>query len=312
MKSNVINEWRPQNFNDFVGKTKLKNNLQTYIKSSKIRNQPLSHILFYGVPGTGKTSLANIIANELETNIHIIQGQMLTKTIDVINLLSLIKENDVIFIDEIHACHPSVFETLYSIMEDFAIDVAIGKDFNSKMTRLKVPKFTLIAATTLLGKIPKPLEDRFGFLFFIGEYNLDEIKNIVVRNIKKQNFVLDENEIDLISSVSKGIPRIANRVLKAVIDFKTINENQKIETILNNLSIYDDGLEECDINYLKALFNQENEVGLKSISQILNIDQLTIETKIEPFLIKNNYILKTLKGRKLSAKGIEYIKKILK
>ncbi|KEZ22829.1 Holliday junction branch migration DNA helicase RuvB [Ureaplasma diversum] len=301
-------ELRPQKLADFIGKSSMKNNLGIYLNAAKKRSSCLDHILFYGMAGVGKTSLAFIIANELNVKIHIVQGNALNKPIDIINLLSLVQENDVVFIDEIHACHNLVFETLYSVMEDFAIDVAIGKEFNAKATRIKLPKFTLIGATTALGKIPKPLEERFGFSFFMSEYEVGEIIQLIKINALKIDLELSEDEISLIALNAKGIPRIANRLLRRIYDFKTTNSSWDVEQIFKQIKIYEDGLEECDLQYLLALYNHETDIGLKSICQITQLDPLTVETKIEPFLIKRNYITKSLKGRRITYKGIKFIK----
>ncbi|WP_031488983.1 Holliday junction branch migration DNA helicase RuvB [Ureaplasma canigenitalium] len=299
---------RPNYLREFIGKDALRQNIFVFLDAAKRRNTCIDHILFHGLAGVGKTSLAMIIANEMNTKIHIAQGNNLTKPIDIINLLSLINENDVVFIDEIHAAHPSVLETLYSIMEDFVIDISIGKDFNRKQTRVPVPKFSLIAATTMSGRMPKPLEERFGFVFYINEYTNKEIEEILKVNMKKLDFYLTDSDVELIASHTKGIPRIANRLLKRVVDFKLVDEFLDINEIFRKIKIFDGGLEEYDVKYLEMLFYAENEVGIKSIAQSVNIDQYTVEMKIEPYLLKKHFILKTPRGRRITSKGIEYLK----
>ena len=176
----------------FVGKQTIKQNLKTYLKASAVFKEPLDHCLFYGLPGTGKTSLAFIIAKEQKANIKIIQGSTIQKNLDIYNFALTIKDNDVVFIDEIHGINKACFELLYSLMEDFSMDITIGKDFNARTTRIKVPKFTLIGATTSLSKIPKPLEERFGIQFYFGDYSLDEIKIIIKNALKKVKVVLTD------------------------------------------------------------------------------------------------------------------------
>ncbi|MCQ2748279.1 MAG: AAA family ATPase [Mycoplasmoidaceae bacterium] len=213
---------RPSSLKEFVGKQTLKQNLKTYLKASLINNEPIDHCLFYGLPGTGKTSLAFIVAKEQNATIKILQGSTIQKNLDVYNFALTIKEKDVIFIDEIHGINKNCFEPLYSLMEDFSMDITIGKDFNSKTTRIKVPKFTLIGATTSLAKIPKPLEERFGIQFYFEDYSQKEIEIIISNAPKKANVVLTDEEIEIIACNSKGIPRNALTILSRIIDFKTI------------------------------------------------------------------------------------------
>ena len=207
---------RPYNFNEFIGKKNIIDNINTFIKASQLSNKILDHILLYGLPGTGKTTIANIIANELKTKIKVIQGTHLKKNIDLINLISLVNEGDVIFIDEIHAMSLECIETLYSVMEDFSIDIMLGKDNESKSTRIELPKFTLIGATTSIGKLPKPLEERFEISFFFDNYEEEEIIKILKRNCILLELSLSDIQIEKIAHHSKGIPRIANKILKKV------------------------------------------------------------------------------------------------
>jgi Holliday junction DNA helicase RuvB len=302
---------RPLTFDEFKGKENIKEQLLVSVNCAKQLNKPLDHCLFYGLPGTGKTTLANIIANELNRKIRIVQGNSIQKNIDVINLALTLSENEILFIDEIHAVNRICIELFYSIMEDFVIDVSIGKDFNSKITRIQIPHFTLIGATTFLGKIPQALEERFGIIVNLGLYDTQTISEIIKQDADKLNLILSDEQIEKIASVSKGIPRIAIRVLKRVNDYYLTNDKITIEHILKNINIYDDGLDDKDIAYLRVFVqNDYNSLGLKTLSQITGIDQETIEVKIEPFLLSNGYMNKTISGRIITKKGIDFIKNI--
>ncbi|MCQ3915220.1 MAG: Holliday junction branch migration DNA helicase RuvB [Mycoplasmoidaceae bacterium] len=301
---------RPNNLKEFVGKQTLKQNLKTYLKASSIHNEPLDHCLFYGLPGTGKTSLAFIIAKEQKANIKIIQGSTIQKNLDVYNFALTIHENDVVFIDEIHGINKACFELLYSLMEDFSMDITIGKDFNSRTTRIKVPKFTLIGATTSLTKIPKPLEERFGIQFYFEDYSLDEIKIIISNAIKKVNVKLTEDEILAIATNSKGIPRNALTILSRVIDFKTLDQNANIKQIFKQIGIFANGLNKNDMKYLMCFINSNGTIGIKTLSQMTDFEIQFIEEKIEPYLFKNKYVIKTTHGRKILSQGLAIINKI--
>ena len=301
---------RPNSLKEFVGKQTLKQNLKTYLKASAINNEPLDHCLFYGLPGTGKTSLAFIIAKEQKANIKILQGSTIQKNLDVYNFALTIKDNDVIFIDEIHGINKMCFELLYSLMEDFSMDITIGKDFNSKTTRIKVPKFTLIGATTSLAKIPKPLEERFGIQFYFEDYSLDEIKTIIGNAIKKTTITLLDDEIMAIASNSKGIPRNALTILSRVIDFKTLNPKENIKHIFKQIGIFENGLNKNDMKYLSCFASSNGTIGIKTLSQMTDFEIQFIEEKIEPYLFKNKYVVKTTKGRKILPSGLSIIKRI--
>lgn len=300
---------RPNSLKEFVGKQTLKQNLKTYLKASAINNEPLDHCLFYGLPGTGKTSLAFIIAKEQNANIKIIQGTTIQKNIDIYNFALTIHEKDVVFIDEIHGINKACFELLYSLMEDFSMDITIGKDFNSRTTRIKVPKFTLIGATTSLTKIPKPLEERFGIQFYFEDYSLEEIQTIIANIIKKTNIVLTEEEILAIAKNSKGIPRNALTILSRVIDFKTLDVKANIKHIFKQIGIYENGLNNNDIKYLSC-FHENSVIGIKTLSQMTDFEIQFIEEKIEPYLFKNKYVVKTTHGRKILPSGLSIIMKI--
>lgn len=300
---------RPSNLNEFVGKNEIKDNLKTYINSAKQNNQTLDHCLFYGLPGTGKTSLAFIIANELKVNIKIIQGSSILKTSDIYNMALRISKNEIIFIDEIHAINPICFEALYSLMEDFSLDVSIGKEFNQKIARVPIPSFTLIGATNILSKIPQPLEDRFGIIFNFKAYNCGEIEEIIKNLSTKYQIKLSSQDIKKISLNCKGIPRIAIRLLRRIIDYMNTDENIKLPEIIRKIGILEDGLDLDDIYYLNILSKYTTPIGLKTIMQSTQWDMQFIENKIEPYLLSNGYIQKTSKGRIILQKANHLLKK---
>ena len=302
---NLINK-----LSDFIGKKEVKDTLQVYIDACNKLNKPLDHCLLYGLPGTGKTTLAKIIANELNTKIKITQGSMVQKPIDVINLLLSLNQNEILFIDEIHAVNKQCFELFYSAMEEGYVDIAIGKDFNSKMARIKLPVFTLIAATTNLGKIPQPLEDRFGIFINMSEYSKTEISDIIKFYGNKLGVIFSNDDLLTLIYASKGIPRIAYKLVRRALDFRLNNKDIQMSKILSKLGIIYEGIDKNDYSYLKLLQNHPTPIGLKTISQTINIDEETIQYKIEPYLLKNEYIIKTSKGRKLTNKGNELIIKI--
>jgi Holliday junction DNA helicase RuvB len=298
---------RPTNLDEFKGKAELKENLKIYLRSCLAQNKALDHCLLYGLPGTGKTSLAHIIANELKRKIRVIQGSSIQKNIDIINLAMTLNEHDILFIDEIHAINPQCVELLYSIMEDFVIDITLGKDFNSKITRIKLPQFTLIGATTLLGKISQPLEERFGIAFHIKTYTTKDIMEILRVSMSKLELALNERELLILAENSKGIPRYANRLIKRVKDFRVNNAKISINEILKKLQIINKGLDVDDFNYLNSIKNANRPIGLKTISQMINIDPYTVETKVEPYLLQKQYILRSINGRELTTKGLKFI-----
>ena len=291
---------RPNNLREFIGKNSIKKNLMTYIKAAQLNHKQLDHCLFCGLPGTGKTTLAMIIAKNFNSNLKIVQGSIFQKNIDVYNCILNIKENDILFIDEIHAINQSCYELFYNLMEDFSFDIVIGKDFNTKITRIKIPHFTLIGATTSLSNLPAPFEQRFGIVFYFDSYKTDEIVKIVENCCKKLNLTLKLDDIHLIANNSKGIPRIALMILLRVNDYKIVNPKSSVAKILEEIGIFKGGLNQNDMKYLKAFVNNQKFLGIKTISQITQFDQKFIESKIEPYLIQIKYLVKTNNGRMLS------------
>lgn len=297
---------------DFIGKDELKQNLKIYINSALKENVALEHCLLYGLPGTGKTTLAKIIANELNSHIRIVQGSTIQKPIDVINILLTINDKDVIFIDEIHAINKCCFELLYPSMEEGYIDLNIGKDFNAKLTRIKLPSFTLIGATTSLGMLPQALEDRFGIIFNLSSYNDEEISEIIKMYASKYNLDFNNLEMDLIVKASKGIPRVSYKLVRRINDFKKDNKDYEISQILNKLGFIYDEFDINDFKYLNVLNIQEHPIGLKTISQIIGIDDQTIQLKIEPYLLRKKLIAKTNNGRVITKAGYDILTEMSK
>lgn len=298
---------RPNNFKEFIGKDLIKKNLMVYIKAAKLNHKQLDHCLFCGLPGTGKTSLATIIAKNFNSNLKIVQGNIFQKNIDVYNCILNIHENDILFIDEIHAINQVCYELFYSLMEDFSFDIVIGKDFNTKITRIKVPHFTLIGATTSLSNLPAPFEQRFGIVFYFDSYQIAEIIKIIENGCKKLNLTLKSSDIELIANNSKGIPRIALTILLRVNDYKIVDPKINVAQILTKIGIFKKGLNQNDLKYLEAFINNQKFLGIKTISQITQFDQKFIENKIEPYLIKIKYLIKTNKGRMLSNMAWDFL-----
>ena len=290
-------------FSNFIGKDDVKENLKIFINSSIKEKRQLEHCLIFGLPGMGKTTLAKIIANELNTNIKIAQGSLIERPINVINLLLSLSKGDIIFIDEIHQIKPVCFELFYSAMEEGYIDINVGKDFNTKIIRLKLPDFTLIGATTILGKIPQPLEDRFGIKINLGNYSQSEMENIAYFYKNKLKLNLTKSELSRVIESSKGTPRIVYMLLRRIKDFKLHMDNANIDEILKRLGYIYKSYSLLDYKYLTNLIKTKGFVGIKTLTQSLNLDERTIITKIEPHLLINGIIEKTINGRKITTNG---------
>ena len=288
---------RPQTLDDYIGQAKTKENLKVYIEAAKLRNEALDHVLFFGPPGLGKTTLAGIIANEMGTHIKITSGPAIGKPGEMAAILSNLKEGDVLFVDEIHRLNRQVEEVLYPAMEDYVIDVMIGKGATARSIRLDLPKFTLVGATTRAGLLSAPLRDRFGVVHHLEFYTLEELKIIILHSAKK----LEAAEL---AKRSRGTPRLANRFLKRVRDFAQVKYDGRIteevaKFALDLLEVDSMGLDQNDRNILYAIMEKFSggPVGLDTLAAAIGEDAGTIEDVYEPYLVKNGFINRTPKGR---------------
>jgi len=317
-KLNIENEeeksLRPQTLNEYIGQNKIVNNLKVFIYASKKRSETLDHVLIFGSPGLGKTTLAFIISNEMNTNLKVTTAPMIEKSGDLAAILTNLQDGDILFIDEIHRLSPAIEEILYSAMEDFRLDIIIGSGPSAQTVQIDLPKFTLIGATTRSGMLSTPLRERFGIHFRMEFYKESELAEIISIASKKLNKDIEENSTFEIAKRSRGTPRIALRLLKRVRDFsdfadETIIFQQRTEKALSSLGINSYGFDEMDIAILKRLIEAKGKpVGLKTLSAILNEDIGTIEEVIEPYLISNGYIEKTSRGRVATRKSYEVMK----
>ena len=304
---------RPTSFDDYIGQSKIKENLKVFIAAAKKRAECLDHVLFYGPPGLGKTTLAHIIANEMGVSIKITAAPMIEKSGDLAAILTNLEENDVLFIDEIHRLSSAIEEVLYSAMEDFRLDIIIGSGPAAQTIKIDIPKFTLIGATTRAGMISAPLRDRFGMQFRLNFYTSDELAKIVQIAAVKLNKECEKNAALQIAKRSRGTPRIALRLLKRIRDFAEVNNENIInenraKSSLDALGVNDLGFDEMDLKYLEILGSAKNRaLGLSTISAALSEDEGTIEDVIKPYLLANGYIERTAKGRIITAKSCEIL-----
>ena len=302
---------RPATFDDYIGQSKVKQNLKVFIEAAKIRGETLDHVLFYGPPGLGKTTLANIIASEMGANIKMTAAPMIEKAGDLAAILTNLQEGDALFIDEIHRLSPAIEEILYPAMEDFRLDIIIGSGPAAQTIKIDLPKFTLIGATTKAGSISAPLRDRFGMHFRLQFYEPDELSQIVKRAAEKLKKTCDENASFEIARRSRGTPRIALRLLKRIRDFAEVAgekaiSHERAKEALNLLGVNELGFDELDIRYLRMLFEaRRRPLGLSTIAAGLSEDEGTIEDIIEPYLLAHGYIERTAKGRIASAKSYD-------
>ncbi len=309
----IENSLRPRAMKDYVGQEKIKNNLEIYIKAAKNRGETLDHVLLYGPPGLGKTTLSHIIANEMGSQIKITSGPTIEHAADLAAILTNLNKNDVLFIDEIHRLHKSVEEVLYPAMEDFALDFIVGKGPSARNMRLKIQPFTLIGATTRAGMLTGPLRDRFGVISRLELYTVDELKIIINRSAKILNVELDDEACTEISRRSRGTPRLANRLLKRVRDYAEVLGEGKIDIAMANkalelMEIDKLGLDNIDRKIMLAIIKKflGGPVGLETLASSTGEDAVTIEDVYEPYLLQLGFIARTPKGRVALASAYEH------
>ena len=310
----VENSLRPKSLDDYLGQEKAKEQLKIFIEAAKSRNEQLDHVLLYGPPGLGKTTLASIIANEMSVNLRITSGPAIERAGDLAAILTNLNENDVLFIDEIHRINRSVEEVLYSAMEDFCLDIIIGKGPSARSIRLDLPKFTLIGATTRAGMLTNPLRDRFGVICKLDYYTVDELAKIVVRSSEILGAEIQIGGATEIARRSRGTPRIANRLLKRVRDYAQVRADGNITDDVANKALELLGVDSLGLDYVdeKLLMTiiqkfRGGPVGLDTLAASIGEDRNTIEDVYEPYLLQQGYLKRTSRGRVVTDKTYEYL-----
>lgn len=305
---------RPSSIDEYIGQKEVKENIDIYIKAAKIRNEALDHVLLYGPPGLGKTTLAYIIANEMGGNIKVASGPAIEKTGDLAAILSSLEEGDILFIDEIHRMPRFVEEILYSAMEDYVLDIVVGSDSSSRNIRIELPPFTLVGATTRAGDLSSPLRDRFGIVAKLNFYTEEELTKIIKRTSNVLDTPIEDDAAIELARRSRGTPRIANRLFKRVRDFALVIGNgtitkEIIDKSLSKLKVDSLGLDETDYNLLKSIIEKFNggPVGIEAIASSIGEEQTTIEDVYEPYLLQTGLLKRTSRGRIVTEKAYEHL-----
>jgi Holliday junction DNA helicase RuvB len=313
VEENFERALRPKKLDEYVGQEKIREQLEIFIDAAKKRNEPLDHVLLFGPPGLGKTTLANIIAKEMGVNLRQTSGPVLEKTGDLAALLSNLEENDVLFIDEIHRLSPVIEEILYPAMEDYRLDIMIGEGPSARSVKLELPPFTLIGATTRAGMLTNPLRDRFGIVSRLEFYTRQELTKIVIRSAGLLEVEIDKEGANEIANRSRGTPRIANRLLRRVRDFAEVKSEGKINKLIADdalimLDVDLIGLDLMDRSFLLAIIEKFSggPVGLDNIAAAIGEEKETIEDVIEPYLIQQGYLMRTPRGRLATPKIYEH------
>lgn len=313
-EDNFDNTIRPQTLEEYIGQSENKENLSIFIKAAKMRNEPLDHVLLYGPPGLGKTTMAGIIANELGVNLKTTSGPAIEKSGDLAAVLSSLEEWDVLFIDEIHRIPRFIEEILYSAMEDYTLDIIVGADSSSRSIKIDLPPFTLVGATTRAGDLTSPLRDRFGITCKLNYYNQEELKMIALRTSKVLDCKIDDDAALELALRSRGTPRICNRLFRRVRDYALVMGDGKIDLsiariALDKLRVDRLGLDDTDYHLLKSIIDKFNggPVGIEAIASSIGEEQSTIEDVYEPYLLQIGLIKRTSRGRVVTSKAYEHL-----